>query len=545
MVTIPRVRQTVVQVTERVDVRQRVSIGLISLSLSLLSLSLGVAFLSSPGALLVVPLAEIDSEPSTATAITLEWTAPGDDGMIGQANTYQIRYSTSPITEQNFSSASLAANPPPPQPAGSAETFSVTNLQPSTTYFFAIKTADEAGNLSSISNIVTKTTAALPEACVPTYSCTAWSTCLNQTQTRTCSVTNGCPAGLDSPITSQNCTVPILPPDDPVPPSPPSGGSNALRNPLIAAGVAGPTVPVVRVINPRTKTVVREFLAFSRSNKYGVNVAVGDVTGDQVAEIIVGTGAGSDPLVKIFTDRGVLVSQFNPYPTSRGIGVAIATGDVDGDGVDEILTVSAKSAAHVRIFKYRSSTGRAEAIAQGFAYDPHHRNGFTIAAGDLNLDGQDEFIVAPRTNGKSVTVMRMRSNKSLEKIINFSPFGRVFETGLTIATGDVNGDGRGDILVSPGPNYWSDVKAMTISGKTISHFLPASTSYRGGVDLASIDINKDGLEEVITATYSRGDPGVRVFRWNGLKKVFERIQSYFVYPRTMQDGLRIEAAPHL
>ncbi len=536
-------RQTKVEITERVDIGQRVSVSLIALALALISLALGVAFLSNPGALLVVPSYQTASVPSTATAVTLEWTAPGDDADVGQATAYQIRYSTSPLTAVNFASASLVTNPPAPQPAGSTESWSVTNLQPSTTYFFALKTTDEAGNQSTISNITTKTTSALAQACIPQYVCSAWSVCANGLQTRSCTVTNGCPAGLDAPVTSQQCTVPPPPPDEPIPP-PTSGGINTLRNPMLVAGVAGPIVPVIRVINPKTRTVVREFLAFARSNKYGVNVAVGDVTGDRQAEIVVGTGAGSDPLVKIFTDRGQLLVQFNPYPTSRGIGVSVATGDVDGNGTEEILTIPAKSASHVRIFRYRPTTRKVEVVAQTFAYDFRQRNGFSIAAGDLNLDGKDEFIVAARTNGMTVTALRMKSDKTIARISKFSPFGRVFETGLTLGIGDVNGDGRGDILVTPGPNYWSDVKAMTLGGKTLGHFLPASTSYRGGVDLATFDVNGDGREEVITATYRRGDPAVRVWRWDGLKKIFDKIQGYFVYPRTMQDGLRIEAAPH-
>jgi hypothetical protein len=42
------------------------------------------------------------------THVTLQWTAPGDDGMIGMVSRYEVRYSISPIDEGNFSSAILA-----------------------------------------------------------------------------------------------------------------------------------------------------------------------------------------------------------------------------------------------------------------------------------------------------------------------------------------------------------------------------------------------------------------------------------------------------
>jgi N-acetylneuraminic acid mutarotase len=100
----------------------------------------------------------VTSDPKS-DSITLIWTAPGDDGDVGTASQYDIRYSESAITEANFSSATKVANPPKPQPAGSKETLVVTSLLAGTTYYFAIKTADEALNWSPMSNVaMVKTT---------------------------------------------------------------------------------------------------------------------------------------------------------------------------------------------------------------------------------------------------------------------------------------------------------------------------------------------------------------------------------------------------
>ncbi|RME25551.1 MAG: hypothetical protein D6800_07485, partial [Candidatus Zixiibacteriota bacterium] len=93
-------------------------------------------------------------------AVTLHWLAPGDDGDAGTASQYDIRYSTQPITDANWALATQVTGEPAPQPAGSAETFTVTGLQPSTTYYFAIKAADEVPNWSALSNVISVTTAA-------------------------------------------------------------------------------------------------------------------------------------------------------------------------------------------------------------------------------------------------------------------------------------------------------------------------------------------------------------------------------------------------
>ncbi|RJS75398.1 PEGA domain-containing protein, partial [Methanophagales archaeon] len=100
------------------------------------------------------PSAVIDLSTSNPTphSITLTWTAPGDDGNTGTASQYDIRYSTSEITEENWNSATQCTGEPAPKTAGSSETFTVTGLSPNTTYYFALKTADEVPNWSPISN---------------------------------------------------------------------------------------------------------------------------------------------------------------------------------------------------------------------------------------------------------------------------------------------------------------------------------------------------------------------------------------------------------
>jgi outer membrane protein assembly factor BamB len=103
---------------------------------------------------------DLASSASTTNSITLTWTAPGDDGNTGTASEYDIRYSTSPITEANWNAATQCIGEPAPQPAGSSETFTVTRLFPGTTYYFALKTADDVSNWSPLSNVASGTTLA-------------------------------------------------------------------------------------------------------------------------------------------------------------------------------------------------------------------------------------------------------------------------------------------------------------------------------------------------------------------------------------------------
>ncbi len=104
------------------------------------------------------PITDLAAVYADSTLVDLTWTAVGDDWDVGQANSYDVRYSTSPINEGNWASATQATGEPAPQLPGSAEAFTVTGLTPNTTYYFAVKTLDEGGNAAAISNVVSATT---------------------------------------------------------------------------------------------------------------------------------------------------------------------------------------------------------------------------------------------------------------------------------------------------------------------------------------------------------------------------------------------------
>jgi hypothetical protein len=115
------------------------------------------------------PELEVDTiPPATVTdltakipmtsAVLLIWTAPGDDGGEGTADSYDIRYHDEIITEQNWDGTAVFDGEPDPKPAGQIETIKVNGLEPISTYYFALKTTDERGNVSGLSNSDSMTT---------------------------------------------------------------------------------------------------------------------------------------------------------------------------------------------------------------------------------------------------------------------------------------------------------------------------------------------------------------------------------------------------
>ena len=107
-----------------------------------------------PALVLLSLLAPLPVFAQGADSLRLEWTAPGDDGTVGTAASYEVRMSQSPITAGNWGSASVVSGPPNPQSAGTRQGLWVRGLSRGTTYYFAIKTTDDAGNVAPISNVV-------------------------------------------------------------------------------------------------------------------------------------------------------------------------------------------------------------------------------------------------------------------------------------------------------------------------------------------------------------------------------------------------------
>jgi len=98
-------------------------------------------------------IADLAVTGTTGTTLSLRWTAPGDDGATGTATSYDVRYSTSAITNANWASATTVTGEPAPLAAGTVQTFTVSGLQPSQTYYVAVKTTDDRSNISALSNV--------------------------------------------------------------------------------------------------------------------------------------------------------------------------------------------------------------------------------------------------------------------------------------------------------------------------------------------------------------------------------------------------------
>lgn len=156
---------------------------------------------------------------------------------------------------------------------------------------------------------------------------------------------------------------------------------------LIATGPSAGGGPQIRLFSSEGK-LQGSFFAYDKNSRGGVSVALGDVDGDGQDEIITGPGQGIEPLIKIFSTKGVLKNSFLAYDKKFKGGVSVATGDTNGDGKIEIVSAPGIGGGpHIRIFN-----ARGDVLANFFAYDKSYHGGIKVTTSDIDNDGVTEIL---------------------------------------------------------------------------------------------------------------------------------------------------------
>ena len=309
---------------------------------------------------------------------------------------------------------------------------------------------------------------------------------------------------------------------------------------LVVTGPGEGSSPVVNiVVRTQAGDDTISFLAYPKEFNGGVRVAVGDVNGDGVPDIITAPGPGIGPHVHVY-DGGILrrmrsrMGSFVAYGGSFLGGVYVAAGDVNGDGRADVITGPGEGAPPlVQVFDAQSG----KTLHTFLAYDRSFTGGVRVAAGDVDGDGVAEIITgAGPGGGPHVKVFSSAGPTELSSFFAYDPG---FTGGIFVAAGDVNGDGRADIITGAGPGAGPHVKVFDAHDNlTLLHsFFPFDPGFTGGVRVASGDIDGDARDEVVTGAGPGGGPHVRVFNLANQ----EVLHDFFAYPTDFRGGVFVGA----
>ncbi len=249
-----------------------------------------------------------------------------------------------------------------------------------------------------------------------------------------------------------------------------------------AVASAGGVRTTVNVYDGKTNALLGIVTPFGKDSVSGARVAVADVTGDGIEDVVVGAGPGVAPVVKVFDGRTLHeVASFLAYDESFTGGVYVAAGDVLGGSHADIVTgAGANGGPHVKLF----------------------------AGSDLFPGGDVTLTVLPSARASYFAV---ESD---------------FRGGVSVAVADVNGDGHGDIVAGAGPG--GAPRVVVVSGKDgtrLEDFFAYDSSLRSGVMVAAGRLDAGGLVRIVTVPMAGGGPDVKVFDGDKLTATYQPFAS--------------------
>jgi len=241
--------------------------------------------------------------------------------------------------------------------------------------------------------------------------------------------------------------------------------------------------------------------------KGGSSIAIGHFGG--TATIVSGAGPGGGPHVRVMSQDGTVISQFFPYPLLFKGGVDVATGDIDGDGIDEIITGAGPGGGpHVRIF-----LANGEPRGSFFAYPLGFRGGVRVATGDIDGDGIDEIITgAGPGGGPHVRIFEADGTV----VAGFMAYAPTFKGGVDVAVKPATLGSAARIITSALATGGPHVRIFDTLGNVQESFFAYALDFRGGVKITVANINSvTGAFDIITVPASSGGPDIRLFSSQG------------------------------
>jgi hypothetical protein len=268
--------------------------------------------------------------------------------------------------------------------------------------------------------------------------------------------------------------------------------------------------PRVRTFAGPSASPVAEFLAYDAAFAGGVFVAVGQLTSPGDPQIVSGPGPGAAPEIRTFwPDGGAFGVTFMAYEDSFLGGVRVASCDVDGDGLAEIITAPGFGRAPLlKIWKVEATVARE--LSSFLVDDASVARGAFVACGDVDGDGNAELVTGLDAGGQAeIRVWKLGAGPATE-LVRFVAFASAFTGGVRVATADVDGDGRSEIVAGQGPGGEAKVRVFHVAGTAVSMlaaFGAVDVGVTEGVFVAGTDVDGDARMEVIAGV----DSTVHVF----------------------------------
>ena len=248
-----------------------------------------------------------------------------------------------------------------------------------------------------------------------------------------------------------------------------------------AVGADAGAQPHVTVFADEKGTIAHNFFAYDKAFDGGVRVDMADLNGDGVPDLIAAPGPSRGNVVmpvRVYDGRDLsLLVEFIPFPNWKG-GVHIAASSLTRDG-RALIAVTAEGTQHVKIF----DLAKGKEIDSFFAHDKKATGGVRLAWGDMDGDGVPDLVTV-NGPGNITTTVKAFDGKNGKVIAEFPVLDRKYTGGAFVAAADVTGNGRANMIVGLDGGNVPAVRIFDAKGKALVEWLAYDERFRGGVRVA-------------------------------------------------------------
>ncbi len=291
----------------------------------------------------------------------------------------------------------------------------------------------------------------------------------------------------------------------------PGNGQPVPDGPAYAVGSGAGVIGQVNVYDASGREQFRLF-PFGGSYTLGVRVAVADVNGDGTQDVVTAAGPGGAPLVKVYDGQTRQeIMSFLAYEDTFLGGVFVSAGDLNNDGLAEIVTSpDVGGGPRIRVFQGNDPS---IILADFFGIeDPNFRGGVRLGIGDLSGDGQSDLVVGagfgggPRVAGFDGPSLLNAGNAPAKLFADFFVFEPGLRNGVFLSVGDLDGDGRPDLIAGAGPG--GGPRMFAIDGPALmstaepqivqrANFFAGNVETRGGIRVVTKNLDGDNRADLV------------------------------------------------
>ena len=293
--------------------------------------------------------------------------------------------------------------------------------------------------------------------------------------------------------------------------------------PVTATSLNAANIPTFGATTPTADGFTVQITNYNGAFTYGgTATANGTVTISNTGLVTVtGVTAGASSTATITTSQVGFANGSAPVTANALASKPLITGTPS--------LPSSSGASTVNL--YDPATGQPTGTAVPF---PGYDGPVKVASGDFNNDGVAELVAgAGFGGGPAIAILNSQTGEILESFFAFSP---AFTGGVFVAVQDTNGDGILDIIAAAGPGGGPEVRIFNGGNlNVLRSFFAYAEDFSGGVSVASIDFNNDGILDLVTGAGPGGAPHVKVF--DGATNAV--ISQWYAYPVSFTGGVLV------